>query len=291
VSDQYAQWFEAAGAGRWGIAPARFRAAIDASVAHAFSGRSPSNAEIDGYVRSLCLPDLALAVACADGAEAAWNHFVAEHRPVLYRAAQAIDPSGGARDLADSMYAELFGLEERDGVRRSLFRYFHGRSRLGTWLRAVMAQRHIDRMRSARRLEPLDADDSAAPAAPAREPDPDRRRFVTRLRSAFLAAVAALAPRDRLRLHCYYSQDMTLAAIGRSLREHEATVSRQLTRTRRAIREDVETRLRRDYGFDAKAIEECFASVIEDPGAMDVARLLGAVTAGGKNPAADRSNS
>ena len=78
-----------------------------------------------------------------------------EHRPRLYRAADALDPAGGARDLADSLYADLYGFPDRQGKRKSLFRYFHGRSSLSTWLRAVLAQRHVDRLRTARRLEPL----------------------------------------------------------------------------------------------------------------------------------------
>ena len=37
-----------------------------------------------------------------------------EYRPILYRAADALDPSGGARDLADSLYADLYGLRKGD---------------------------------------------------------------------------------------------------------------------------------------------------------------------------------
>ena len=78
-----------------------------------------------------------------------------EHRPGLYRAADAIAPGGNGRELADSLYADLFGLQSQGGERRSLFRYFHGRSSLATWLRAVLAQRHVDGIRTGRRFEPL----------------------------------------------------------------------------------------------------------------------------------------
>jgi hypothetical protein len=40
-------------------------------------------------------------------------------------------------------------------------------------------------------------------------------------------------------LSCYYVDQLTLAEIGRMLREHESTVSRQLERLRRALRESV----------------------------------------------------
>src|SRR5256885_1051694 len=69
---------------------------------------------------------------------------------------------------------------------------------------------------------------------------PDGPRYVARITQALGRAVSRLAARDRLRLGCYYAQELTLAQIGRLLREHEATVSRHLARTRRAIREDIE---------------------------------------------------
>ena len=100
--------------------------------------------------------DLALAGACLSGDEAAWERLIATYRPILYRAADAIDPSGSSRDLADGLFADLYGLRERDGQRQSLLRYYQGRSRLGTWLRAVLAQRHIDKLRANRRHEPLE---------------------------------------------------------------------------------------------------------------------------------------
>jgi hypothetical protein len=59
------------------------------------------------------------------------------------------------------------------------------------------------------------------------------------------------------------------------LGEHEATVSRHLKRTRRAVREDVERELREVDGLSDEGIAQCFASVTEDPGTLDVAELLG----------------
>ncbi len=183
--------YRKADAARWGVTPARFSEALAAGGTE----RDPS---------SLHLAYLALACACADGHEGAWEHFIREHRPVLYRAADAIDPSGGARDLADAIYADLFGVPKGGGERKSLLRYFHGRSSLSTWLRAVLAQRHVDRLRSTRRIDPLPEDESpAAIAAPGRPSDPDRPERVARMQRALGRALAALSPDDRLRLGCY----------------------------------------------------------------------------------------
>src|SRR5262245_11065749 len=127
------QLYFRADAGRWRVSRDHFARALEASTAKAFAGRVPSTRDLERYLGSLRLDELALACACADGDTAAWDHFVLEYRPVLYRAADALDPSGGARELADSLYADLFGMRDDDGERRSLFRYFHGRSSLATW--------------------------------------------------------------------------------------------------------------------------------------------------------------
>ena len=280
--------YELARAERWDLSHDRFQTALEASCAHRFGDARPGEDAVETYVATLHVEDLALACACADGHDAAWSHFILEHRPVLYRAADAIDPTGGARELADALYADLFGLRERAGARQSLFRYFHGRSRLSTWLRAVLSQRHIDHIRTTVRLAPLPEEESEL-AAPSRgsatETDPERSRFFAAMRRALSAAVAALPPRDRLRLGCYYAQDLTLAVIGRMLGEHEATVSRHLTRTRRTIRETVEQRLRDESGFSDAEIAECFRSVVDDPGSLDLADMVGpASTALGAGP-------
>jgi len=226
--------------------------------------------------------DVDLARRCADGDERAWDRFVREYRPVLYRAADALDPRGGAREIADSLYAELFGV--RGGNRSSLFHYFQGRSSLATWLRAVLAQRYVDHLRARRRLEPLpdgDEPEREKPNADAvlgvavEAADPDRSRHLMLMRDALAVVVARLSARDRLRLGSYYRQELTLAETGRLLGEHEATVSRQLARTRRTIREQVEGHLR-DVGLGDLQIAECFSHAAEDPGPIDLSEVFDA---------------
>ena len=287
---------EKAQADRWKVPPEVFSNALERSAEKAFAGRAPSDAELDRYYDALHLPDLALACACAMGREEAWDHFVKEFRPGMYRAADAMDPGGGARDIAQALYAELFGLKEKDGIRQSVLRYFHGRSSLATWLRSLISQRFVDRHRETRKLDPLPDESSAAPLRAAPAPiDPDRARFVAAMRDVLAAAIAALGPRDRLRLACYYAQEMTLAQIGTVTHEHEATVSRQLAKARKAIREDVERRLRDERGFAKAEINECFVSIADDAGNLDLNDWLGALPrqtpgeGGRKKSAVDRS--
>ncbi len=273
------QLYRRADAGRWQVPLDDFARALEASAAKAFARHAPSAHDLKRYLESLRLEELALACACAAGHEAAWDHFILQYRPILYRAADALDPGGSARELADSLYADLFGLKVDGGERQSLFRYFHGRSSLATWLRAVLAQRLVDRARTATRTAPLPDEESTAPVE--HEPDPDRGRYVALMHAAFRDAVAGLDPRDRLRLRYYYVQGLTLAETGRLLREHEASVSRHLSAARKAIRRDVERRLR-EAALEPAEIACCFQYVTEDAGPLDLDRLLD-VESGARN--------
>jgi len=270
-----------AGAARWGLSIERFTEAVARSCERRFRPEpldSVAPREIRRYIRSLHAADLALACACADGSEAAWVECLSKYRSDLYAAARAIAGRDSARELADSLYADLYGLTERDGKRRPLFDYFHGRSKLSTWLRSVLAQRYVDRVRASRRLRSLD-DEDQAPAAASRltaanpPPEPDRSRLGRLFRDAVAQAVASLPPGDRLRLSYYYVHSLKLAEIGRLMGEHESSASRKLERARRALRADVEHRLSW-HGLKPDDVQQCYERGTEE-GTWDLAGVWG----------------
>lgn len=243
-------------AGRWGLTRERFAAALERSAKKHFSAGSSNPQKLDEYLGSLHLEDLALAAACAAGCESAWENFYAAFRPYLRIAAAAIlrrqAASAEACELADSLFSDLYGLADGKGPERSLFRYFHGRSSLKTWLRAVLAQRHIDSIRAGRRFEELAEDE--APEASRKPPlgslqpaDPHRELYVSLFTRALQMALDQLAPLEKDRLRLYYAEEKTLAEIGRLLGEHESSVSRHLERVRRDLRQTLEEILRRGF--------------------------------------------
>jgi len=286
------------GAARWGLDPAKFTESLQASAERQFRGVSAGAAETERYLKSLRLEDRALAAACAAGNAEAWDYFVAQYREQLYAAARAIIGSSRdaerARDLADSLYADLYGMPNASGVRRKpLFSYFHGRSKLSTWLRAVLSQRYVDHLRAGRHEVALDevadfgemrADENhgeaarrSARAAAARLPeprDPDRERYLALLHAALAEALASASAEDRARLRAYYLDSLTLAEIAKQRGEHEATASRQLERCRRELRAFVERRLlegraQQDAGdaqpaLSAAQVALCFEYAVED---------------------------
>ena len=245
-------------AGTWGLTRDAFTTVLQNSAGRHFAGKPVSAAQLEDYFGTLHLRDLALACACGNGHEGAWEHFVSNYRNYLRRAAAAIlrtaETSPNACELADSLFGELYGLRENRGAERSLFRYFHGRSSLKTWLRTVLAQRHVDAIRSGRRFTELDesvqeprtaALQANVKGASQHAIDPHRQRYVALFTRTLEVALGLLDTRDKERLRMYYAEELTLAEIGKRLGEHESSVSRNLERTRRELRGEVEQVLRK----------------------------------------------
>jgi RNA polymerase sigma-70 factor len=238
----------------WKLTRSQFGASVERSVARRFSEGPVSQAKVQEYVETLHVDDLVLAAACIEGSEAAWEHFVATYRGYLRAAAGSLTKGGrsgmDAQELADSIFAELYGLVDGKRGEASLFRYFHGRSSLKTWLRTVLAQRHIDHIRQSRRWESIepenDGEQKLFPEQIVSTPslDPHRNKYLQRFLLALQDCLGELSASDRKRLELYYAREKTLAEIGRILGEHESSVSRHLDRARRDLREKVEQCLR-----------------------------------------------
>src|ERR1700692_4644362 len=156
---------------RWGLSEEAFAESLRRSAGKRFGGASPDPSEVEAYLKSLHHEDLALACACSEGIEKAWEFFIAHFRQDLRNAASAMLRGSGraddarAEELADSLHAELYGVRSgADGRRKSLFEYFHGRSKLSTWLRAVLAQRQVDMFRTSSKTVSLEEEmEGAAP--------------------------------------------------------------------------------------------------------------------------------
>ncbi len=269
-----ARLYQRAGAARWNLDE-------DSMAAAAHRGALASGAvegdRVESYVDSLRAEDLALAVACKSGNSAAWEYFITSTRVSLYSAARAIagDEMRG-RELADSLWADLYGLEVRDGSRKSLLDYFHGRSSILTWLRAVMAQRYVDHLRATARTDSLDENLATARANtdPGDDPfEPGRARYVRILGAALDEALINLDARDRMRLGYYYRHDLSLKQIGRLMNEHESTVSRNLARTRDNLKTHIERTLREREKLSREQISLCYDYAAGDL-KIDLARAL-----------------
>ena len=226
-------------------------------------GAYASPAQVEAFYRALQLRELALAHGCALGRDAAWQQFLARFREPLTQAAVAITGSSSlGRDLADSLYSELFGLTERDGQRRSPLASYSGRGSLMGWLRTTLAQRHVDHHRRTYRETALDRDDFAA-ATPVSTPSSDT---LSRLGTSLTAILRALEPEERFMLSAWFLDRRTLLEISRLLRVHEATVSRKLKRLTEKLHKQLLQHLQAS-GIGKRAAEEALGT---DPRDIDI---------------------
>ncbi len=213
--------------------------------------------------QTLRVADLALARACAAGQEKAWDVFLTRFREKLYDAGRAIsgDDSRG-RELADSIYAELYGLNEREGVRASKLASYTGRGSLDGWLRTVLAQEFVNRYRTQKRLVSLEEkeEDGVSFEAPRQEP---QIPVDARLNEALDEVFRDMAAEDRTILAAYYLDKRKLAEIGRMLGFHESTASRKLERITKRLRQALFESLAK-RGMSHRQAEEALETDVRD---------------------------
>lgn len=224
------------------------------------------------FLLTLRVEELALARACAAGSNPAWEIFLTLYREKLYLSALRIArEDSAARDLADSLYAELYGTNTREGERVSKLASFTGRGSLEGWLRTVLAQEFVNRYRRTKRLVSLEeeSEDGVQLAAP--EPEPVRAAD-SRLELATDAALAGLASEDRIVLAAYYLDGRTLAEIARLMGVHESTISRKVDKLGKSLRKKILASLSQQ-GMSRRQAEEALDVDVRDL-QVDIRRSL-----------------
>src|SRR5918997_1210162 len=250
--------------------------------------------KIDKFLDALRADDLCLVVACERGDERAWDDLISGFRATVLSAARSASPNeDAAEELAQSVWAELYGLRERaGGGAAGKLAYYSGCGSLGGWLRAVVGQLAVDRHRKSARLVQTEEDADFDRLAQAHEaagahagdgfqphaaPDPEqslaRAEAVRALHGALARVLGALADEDRLLVKLYYFDGLRLREAGAVLGVHEATASRRLTRIHTEVRDRVASALAKDYGWTPQEIARSLAEAARDLDA-DLGRLL-----------------
>jgi len=260
------------GGEKFGISCEGF-AAILCDVAVKYLPETGSESEVRVFLQSLRVEELALARGCANGDNSAWEIFLTRYREKLYLAALRIArEDSAARELADGLYAELYGVSTREGVRVSKLASFTGRGSLEGWLRTVLAQEFVNRYRRTKRLVSLDEEIEEGAQFAAREPEPSSSEN-TRLESCTDEALAALSSEDRLVLAAYYLDGRTLAEVARMLGVHESTISRKVDKLAKSLRKKIVAGMMRQ-GVDRRAAEEALEVDVRDL-QVNIRRSLG----------------
>lgn len=231
-----------------------------------------SENELRALFLSLRIDELALARACAAGHNFAWEIFLTRFREKLYQAALRIArEDSAAHELADSLYADLYGTNLRDGQRVSKLASYTGRGSLEGWLRTVLAQEYVNRYRRTKRLVSLEEESEEGIQFPSPEPE-SVPPADPRLEQATDEALALLPAEDRTVLAAYYLDGRTLAEIARLLGVHESTISRKLDKLAKSLRKQIIASLTRQ-GMSRRQAEEALETDVRDLH-LDIRRSL-----------------
>jgi RNA polymerase sigma-70 factor (ECF subfamily) len=231
-----------------------------------------SNAEIKEFIDALNADGLCLIIACERNDETAWNDLVTNYDATVKSAARKISANNeDAEDLASSIWAELYGLKEKDGVRRSKLGYYSGRGSLAGWLRAVVSQLAVDEFRKQSKFVQIEetrefenlanesSENSNNSKIVAHSDNPEdvfsEKQTGKDVSAALRQAIARLEAEDKLIMKLYYFDDLKLKDIGAALGFHEATASRKLVRIQTEIRKSVEKILCAERGWKQEEVK------------------------------------
>jgi RNA polymerase sigma-70 factor (ECF subfamily) len=229
--------------------------------------------DTEAVLATLHLEELVLARACVAGNESAWEIFLSRYRGGMYDVAYKIaHDEASARALADSLYADLYGLNEHGEVRASKLRYYQGRGSLAGWLRTVIAQEYVNQYRKTKRETSLEAavEDGRQFAAD----NSETPLLDGRVEAATSSELAALEPEERFLLAAYFLDRRTLLEIAKLLGVHESTVSRKLERATTGLRKRIRKRLI-EAGMSPRQADEAMQDVDVRDFEIKVSETLG----------------
>jgi RNA polymerase sigma-70 factor (ECF subfamily) len=252
--------FAGSGAARFGLSFELFTAILE-EVAAKYLPAGADVAATREFFSTLHVQELVLARACARGNDAAWDAFLLRYREPLYEAGISIAKDYGiGRELADSLYADLYGAGSSRGI--SPLNSYMGYGSLEGWLRTMMARSFIDHYRSHRRLVSLEeeSDEGMQFAAP---PPQDATAVDPRLEQATDEALAALDSEDRFILASFFLHERTLAELAQVLRLHESTISRRIHKIAANLRKQI-LRGMMSKGMSRRQADEALQTDVRD---------------------------
>lgn len=261
--DLSAELFQRSGGLAYGLSLKQFVAILENVVSRTEDMKGSSKQQIASFLSSLKLDELALAQGCVAGNQHAWDVFLTKYRESIYQSARSITRNETTgRDLADSLYAELYGLGPADD-RRSKLALYSGRGSLAGWLRMVLAQSYINQIRAGKRVVSIEEEEEehgrqfpAAPTAPTAPTD-------SRIKDATDEVLKALPAEERFLLASYFLDGRRLAEIGRTLGVHESTISRKMEKLLSDVRKRIRKALER-RGMSRRQAEEALETDVRD---------------------------
>jgi RNA polymerase sigma-70 factor, ECF subfamily len=268
--------YQKSSAQQYGLTESDFGSVLEQVAGKQF-GSGAAASDVSSFLRELRLEELALARGCAAGHQRAWDFFLSRYREGLYAAAYSIArEESAARELADSIYADLYGTRVRDGERLSKLASYTGRGSLAGWLRTVLAQQHVDQYRKTRRMVSLEEENEKGVQFASQSSAAESNSHSAqggRLEQSTDEVLSQLSSEERFLLASYFLDGRTLAEIARSVGVHESTISRKLDKLTATVRKRIRDSLVR-RGMSRAQAEEVLQTDVRDV-AINVQKALG----------------
>jgi RNA polymerase sigma-70 factor len=216
------------------------------------------------FVGNLHTRDLYLGLACAQRTDLAWNYFIANYGKYIKSLASYMSSnSDSAIELADDVTVDLF-LPDTAG--HSRIASYEGRSSLATWLRVVISHRATnERERICNNMDSAENLPEIADRESLLKIDASLRNFRYEhiIADSFHYSCKCLTERERLILLLRYDEKLRLGEIADLLDMHQSTVTRQLMKIYKKLRDEMIGIFSSKYHLDRAAIDECQEDILE----------------------------
>jgi RNA polymerase sigma-70 factor (ECF subfamily) len=260
------------GATAYGLSQEQFTAVLKLVISRTEETSGASAAEISEFLSGLKLDELALAHGCVAGNQHAWDVFLTRYRESIYQSARSITRNESVgQELADSLYAELYGLGPPED-RRSKLALYSGRGSLAGWLRMVLSQSFVNQIRAGKRLVSIEGEEEEHGTQFAAVTQESVVASDSRLGDATDRVLAQLSSEDRFLLSAYFLDGRRLAEIGRMLGVHESTISRKMEKLLKELRKQIRKELEQ-RGMSRRQADEALETDVRDL-ELDVAARL-----------------
>lgn len=220
-----------------------------AAVWPAFSVPRERFAEVAAN-RDVVAEDLYLALACADGDEAAIRACREAHEPSLR---QALAKLGMSPTTIDEVVQRVLVIVFVGEAGAAQITTYTGRGTLRSWLRTIA-------VRTGRRQLGLENDlasDDALPEIAASDPELEllRERYRDQVKQAFAAAFAELAERERNVLRQYHIDGLTIDQLANLYQVNRATTARWVAGARLSVITHTRKHLVERFGIAAAEVD------------------------------------
>jgi RNA polymerase sigma-70 factor, ECF subfamily len=245
----------------FGLTSERFVDHVATQLARDLAGATPG--ELVAALGRLCLGDLALAAACAEGD----RHALAELERTLIepvpKAIARLKPDPRFVDEVRQALREKLLVAAGEGTRPKILEY-QGRGPLGAWVRVVATRIAYDHLRDGKGRageEDALAFESLADGADAPDIAHLKLTYAAEVKAAFAEAVAGLSSEQRAVLRAHAIDGLNLDELAVLYQVHRATAGRWVQQAKGALVDALRSALTQRLGIDTAACDSLVALV------------------------------